>query len=438
MSLLPATSAGVAANERHGRFGDRRSVLVAAGALGLSFALPALPARAARRRGVERVRSLLVVWLAGGPSQLETFDPHPGGSVGGPTQAIPTALPGVRIAADYPQVAAMLDRFAVVRSLVSKEGDHGRGQYTVKTGYRPDPTAIHPALGAIAAHELPAPGLELPRFIALGASEFPSRGGYLGIEFDPYRVFAPGQKGQNLVPHVPADRQARRLDALDELTRSFEIGRGVAARRTFHEHTLREALTLMTSEQLTAFDLADEPDGVKLRYGDSDFGRGCLVARRLIEAGVRSVEITLSGFDTHARNFAGHTSQARLLDPALAALIGDLEDRDLLDSTLVLVMGEFGRTPSINPLDGRDHWPHGFSCLLAGAGIACGQVIGSTDPDGVTKQPADPVEIPDLSATILAALGIEGVREVTTSSGRPMRLSAGTPVRRLLRVEARS
>lgn len=419
---------------RAGR-GDRRSLLLAAASLGLTFALPALPARAARRRGVERPRSLLVVWLAGGPSQLETFDPHPGAPAGGPTRAIDTAIAGVRIAADFPLVAEILDRFAVVRSLVTKEGDHERGQYTVKTGYRPDPTAIHPALGAIAAHEFPAPGLELPRFIALGGAEFPSRGGYLGVEFDPYRVFAPGQNGQNLVPHVAAERQSRRLGALDVLTRSFESGRREAVRRTFHEHNLREALTLMTSEQLAAFDVDGEPDAVKARYGDSDFGRGCLVARRLVEAGVRSVEITLSGFDTHARNFAGHTAQARLLDPALAALVGDLESRDLLESTVVLVMGEFGRTPSINPLDGRDHWPHGFSALLGGAGIAAGQVIGSTDPEGVVKQPSDPVEIPDFSATVLAALGIDGGREVTTSIGRPMKLSPGTPIARLLRGE---
>ena len=192
----------------------------------------------------------------------------------------------------------------------------------------------------------------------------------------------------------------------------------------------------MTSEQLAAFDLDGESEAVKGLYGDSDFGRGCLVARRLVEAGVRSVEITLQGFDTHARNFAGHASQAKLLDPALAALVGDLEDRDLLDSTVVLVMGEFGRTPSINPLDGRDHWPHGFSCLLGGAGIATGQVIGSTDPDGVAKQPTDPVEIPDLSATVLAALGIDFAREVATLVGRPMKLSAGTPLARLLCGEA--
>ena len=209
------------------------------------------------------------------------------------------------------------------------------------------------------------------------------------------------------------------------------------------------ALGLLTSSQLAdALDLSKEDPRVVERYGSGDptvfmdengaprVPQSMLVARRLIEAGVRSVEITLAGFDTHARNFAGHTSQAKLLDPALAALVGDLEDRDLLESTVVLVMGEFGRTPSINPLDGRDHWPHGFSCLLGGAGIAAGQVIGSTDPEGVAKLPTDPVEIHDLSATVLAALGIDFAREVATLVGRPMKLSSGTPLAKLLRSEA--
>ena len=412
---------------------DRRSAVLTAAGLGLAFSLPALPARAARRRGPERPRSLVTVWLVGGPSQLETFDPHPGTVIGGPTRAIDTAIPGARIAADYPQLADRLDRFAVVRSLVSKEGDHERGQYTVKTGYRPDPTAVHPALGAIAARELPADGLEIPRFIAIGPGDFPSRGGYLGAQFDPYRVFRPGGRGQNLVPHVPPDRQSRRLGALDALGRSFERGREEAVRRTLHEHTLRRAVTLMGSEQLVAFDVDDEPEAVKARYGAGDFGRGCLVARRLLETGVRSIELTLSGFDTHAANFTGHAARAAVLDPALAALVTDLEERDLLESTVLLVMGEFGRTPAINPLEGRDHWPHGFSCLLGGAGIASGQVVGATDPDGVARMPTDPVEIADLAATVMAALRIDPATEVTTPGGRPMKFSSGSPVARLLR-----
>ena len=416
----------------HGR-PSRRALLSAGVGVSLSFALPPLTARAARIRGVERPRSLLVIWLAGGPSQFETFDPHPGTRAGGPTRAIDTRIPGVQVAADYPRLAGILDRFAVVRSLVSKEGDHERGQYAVKTGYRPDPTAVHPAIGAVAAHELPAPTLEIPRFVSLGASEFPSRGGFLGAEFDPYRVFAPGGRGQNLVPHVPADRQARRLAALDALGRSFERGRSEAVRRSLHGHVVREALELMDSEQLAAFEIDSEPAETKTRYGDGDFGRACLVARRLLEAGVRSVEVTLAGFDTHAANFSGHTARAADLDPALLALVGDLEGRDLLDSVTILVTGEFGRTPSINPLDGRDHWPHGFSCLLGGAGIATGQVFGATDPEGKSKAPADPIEIPDLTATVFSALGIDFAREIVTPVGRPLKLSPGTPVSRLLR-----
>lgn len=411
----------------------RRGVLAAAAGVGLSFALPPLAARAARMRGVERPRSLLVVWLAGGPSQLETFDPHPGSRVGGPTTAIDTRIPGARIAADYPRLAGVLDRFALVRSLVSREGDHERGQYAVKTGYRPDPTAVHPALGAIAAHELAAPGLAIPRFVSLGPSEFPSRAGYLGPELDPYRVYHPGGRGQNLVPHVAADRQERRLEALDAMTRSFERGRSEAVRRTLHEHVVGEALRLMDSEQLDAFEIDSEPEAVRARYGEGDFGASCLVARRLLEAGVRSVEVTLGGFDTHVANFDGHAARAAALDPALEALVLDLEERDLLQSTTILVTGEFGRTPSINPLDGRDHWPHGFSCLLGGAGIAAGQVIGATDPEGVVRAPSDPVEIPDLAATVLAAVGIDFARELVTPVGRPLKLSSGTPLGRLVR-----
>lgn len=418
------------------RLTTRRSVVVSAAALGLTFALPPLSARAARQRGPRRGRSLLVVWLAGGPSQLESFDPHPGTPIGGPTRAIATAIPGVRIAEHYPQVAGLLDRFAVLRSLVSKEGDHERAQYAVKTGYRPDPNLVHPALGAIAARELPAEGLEIPRFVSLGAAEFPSRGGYLGGELDPYRITSPGGRGQNLHPHVPPDRQARRLAALDALSASFARGREEAVSRTLHDRTLDDALRLMGSEQLSAFDVGQEPEAVRSRYGESDFGRGCLVARRLLETGVRSVEVTLRGFDTHAANFTGQAEQAAILDPALAALVGDLAERDLLDSTVLLVAGEFGRTPSINPLDGRDHWPHGFSCLLGGAGIATGQVIGATDPEGKAKSPDDPLEIADLSATVLAALGIDFAHEVQTPVGRPMRLSPGSPLPRLLRGDA--
>jgi hypothetical protein len=430
--MLPMLHRGRGGGRRDAVDPARRRWCVHVAGLGLSLVLPPLPARAAARRGPERPGALVTLWLAGGPSQFETFDPHPGTAVGGPTRAIDTSLAGVRIAAGYPQVAAVLDRFSIVRSLVTKEGDHERGTHAMKTGYRPDPVLVHPALGAVVAHELQTSGLDLPTHVALGPGGFRARGGYLGATLDPYHVPEPGGPGRNLRPPVDATRQGRRLAALEAASRAFEAGRAAAVRGTLHDHVRGSALALMDSPQLAAFDAAAEPQAVRDAYGDTPFGRGCLVARRLVEAGVRAVEVTLDGFDTHADNFGGHAALATTLDPALSALVTDLERHDLLDSTVVLVAGEFGRTPSINPLDGRDHWPHGFSALVAGGGIARGRLVGATDPAGRARQPQDPVDVADLAATVLAAVGIDGAREVETPAGRPMRLASGRPLERLL------
>lgn len=411
---------------------SRRALLQAAASLGLSFALPPLDLRAARERGAERKKSIITVWLAGGPSQLETWDPHPGTEIGGPTQAIETSIPGVQIASHYPRVAEQLAHLAVIRSLVSKEGDHERGAYMVKTGYRPDVTTIHPALGAIACHELPDPVVEIPMFVSLGHAPFRSRGGYLGDQFDPYHIHEPGYKGGNLDAGVDAERRQRRLKSLDVVSQSFTRGRRLRAEQTLHQHTIDAALRMMSSEQLKAFQLDDEPAAVKAAYGDTNFGRGCLVARRLVEQGVRAVEVSLDGFDSHADNFTAHELRGKVLDPALATLVQELRQRDLWQSTVVLVIGEFGRTPNINPLDGRDHWPTGFSCLVGGAGLRPGVVIGATDPAGEKKDPDDPIEIKDLFATVLNALGVDYAKELLTPIGRPMRLCEGRPIERLV------
>jgi uncharacterized protein (DUF1501 family) len=189
---------------------------------------------------------------------------------------------------------------------------------------------------------------------------------------------------------------------------------------------------MMSTDQLKAFQIDGEPQRVRGAYGDTLFGRGCLVARRLIETGVRAVEVTLSGFDTHANNFNGHRENARILDPALATLLRDLRERDLWQSTVVLVIGEFGRSPAINPLDGRDHWPSGFSCLIGGGGLKHGQVIGATDPEGNRKAPNDPIEVADLFATILKMFDVNFAHEVITPIGRPIAFSSGKPISRLL------
>lgn len=400
--------------------------------MGLSFLCPPLGARAAAQRGAERQKSLIVLWLQGGASQLETWDPHPGTAIGGPTQAIETSIPGVQIASLYPRTAEQLHRVSVIRSLVSKEGDHERATYVVKTGYRPDPTVIHPALGAIAVHELPDPRVEIPQFVSLLGGEFPSRGGYFGDQFDPYRIAQPGQNGENLVARVDDERQQRRLEGLGVVSQSFSRRRTKRVEQTLHQHTVDAALRMMRSDQLKAFALDDEPAAVKAAYGDSPFGRGCLVARRLVEVGVRAVEVTQSGFDSHADNFTAHELRAGYVDPALASLLKDLADRDLLQSTVVLVLGEFGRTPKINPLEGRDHWPTGFSCLVGGGGLKSGVVLGATDPTGEKKDPEDPIPVADLIATVLGALGVNFQRELITPIGRPLKLCDGAAIERLL------
>ena len=403
-------------------------------AAGLSFALPAMSARAADRRGPERAKSLILVWLAGGPSQLETWDPHPGTAIGGETEAIDTAIPNVQIAADYPQTAAVLDRFSVLRSLTSKEGDHERGTYYLLTGYRPDPSVQHPSVGAIVTRELPAPQLEVPGHVMLGASApfVKPRGGYFGDQFDAYQINEPGSGLQNIDDQVPVTRRQRRLRGLEVVSQAFAAGREPVAEATRHAETTAAAVKMMSSEQIAAFDLTDVPDSVKAAYGDSNFGRGCLVARRLVETGVRSIQVVLGGFDSHVDNFGIHSRKAGQLDPALASLVTELEDRDLLASTAVVVLGEFGRTPRVNPLGGRDHWPTGFGALVAGGGLRPGEVIGQTDPTGESMQPSDPVGIEQLYATVLTTLGIDPAFEDYTPAGRPLRLSEGEPIARLL------
>jgi hypothetical protein len=412
---------------------DRRSWMFTAAGAGLSFLLPPLSSRAADRRGPERAKSLLTVWLQGGPSQLETWDPHPGGAIGGPTQAIETTIAGLKIADLYPKTAEAIHLLSVIRSLVSKEGDHERGTYHLRTGYRPDPSVRHPSLGSILVHEKPPLGLELPPHVALDGGQWPPRGGFLGDEYDAFRIGNPGGPIANATPSVSDDRQKRRLDGLSVLERGFARGRPTVERRTLHQKTTEDALALMSSEQLKAFEIEDEPADVKAAYGDDRFGKSCLVARRLIETGVRAVEVTLEGFDSHTNNFEAHRDKAAILDPALAALLKDLEARDLLASTVVIVLGEFGRTPKINPFDGRDHWPNGFPCLIGGGGLASGRIIGATDPAGV-KDPERPVPIADLFATILSALDLDPTKELLSPIGRPLKLSDGSPVHELLSV----
>jgi hypothetical protein len=331
----------------------------------------------------------------------------------------------------YPQMAEQIQNLNVVRSLLSKEGDHERGTYFMKTGYRPDPVFKHPAVSAIVSHQHPAEGLEIPAHVSLGGGQWPARGGYFGASHDAFRVFNPGRQVNNMRPLVGEERQGRRLESLDVVTQAFARGRRIQTENTLHQLTVQRALKMMSSEQLKALELDDESESVKRAYGDTRFGRGCLVARRLIETGVRSVEVTLNGWDTHASNHGGHQTQAQILDPAFATLTAELKERELLDSTVVLCIGEFGRTPTVNPLGGRDHWPKWFSAVLGGGGLTTGKVIGETDPAG-KKDADDAIEVKDLYATVLQTLGVDYSEEFITPIGRPIAFSDGTPIERLM------
>lgn len=414
---------------------NRRQMLGVSAGMGLSFSLPALDLFAANQRGKERPISLITLWMDGGQSQLETWDPHPGGDIGGDVKSISTKMNGLKISNLLPNMAEQIHHLSVIRSLVSKEGDHERATAFVKTGYRPEPTTVYPALGAVIAEydeENPVQKMDIPRHVSLGGGQWPARGGYLGDRFDAFRVFNPGNNIQNMKARVKDKRQKTRLNNLEVLSNSFQMNRKLQTEKTLHQHSIERALAMMSSDQLEAFKIDKETDKTKKSYGDTQFGRGCLVARRLVETGVRAVEVSLSGHDSHANNHETQKARANDLDPAFAQLVADLVERDLYDSTIVLCISEFGRTPRINPVAGRDHWPTGFSCVIGGGGLKSGLLIGETDPEGVKKQPTDPITIQDLYATILEKIGIDYTVEKITPIGRPIMICEGTPIDRLL------
>lgn len=425
---------------------SRRSLLMSTGGSLFLSPLAGLLARSAEVdvNHAGRPKSVILLWLEGGPSQLETFDPHPGTRIGGDVAAIETTIPGLQISEFLPQVAQQMHRTALVRSVTSREGDHQRAVYNVKTGFRPDPVMIHPSIGAIVCHQSQQ-GAEIPRHISILPGGSPGRGGFLGPAYDAFKIFDPSGRVPDVKRRVSEERFGQRVDdMLSVVEAEFARDRlhGLSHNRTVHRVVTEAALTMMDSEQLSAFDISRETPAFVNRFGDSAFGRGCLAALRLIEVGVRCVEVTLGGWDSHVNNHELQASACRKLDSALATLLESLHDRELADSTLVVCGGEFGRTPNINALAGRDHWPHGFSVLLAGAGIRSGAVYGATSPqpdakadDLVGKNVEQAVGVEDLHATILAALDIPFHKVLDTPVGRPLAISEGEPIAALLENE---
>ena len=407
----------------------RRGFLAGAG-LGWLTPLGTALARVAEKERTS-AKSVIVLWLGGGPSQLETFDPKPGTNIAAGTKAIPTAAKGVRLAAGLEQLADQMEHVSLVRSLWSKEGDHERGTYALKTGFRPDPTVTHPSLGAILCHDLPGEGVEIPRHVSILPNEWPARGGTLGAEFDAFKVFDPAEKVPDTTPQVSQERFEQRLNDLKIVESAFAKGRGKRVEATGHMDTMARARRMMSSDQLKAFNVSRESAAVRKEYGDTAFGRGCLAARRLLEVGVRCVEVTLAGWDSHANNHQITTRLKGELDPAFAALLRDLHQRDAFKDTVLICLGEFGRTPQMNPLGGRDHWPHNFTAAIAGGGIRGGLAIGESDPDG-GKEPKDKYPAADLHATVLKAVGIDHEKTLRGPLGRTFPRSEGTPIAALL------
>ncbi|HMO13620.1 MAG TPA: DUF1501 domain-containing protein [Pirellulaceae bacterium] len=407
---------------------NRRTLLKVAGFSGISWLTPVAHqlARAEEQNRRKRPRSLIILWLEGAASQLETFDPHPGTEIAAGSKARNTSVNTIQLGEGLEQTAELMEHFAIVRSVVSREGDHERAIYNVKTGYRPDPTLVHPAIGSVVCHHFRQKDqgvVDIPRHVSVLAASAPARGGFLGNEYDAFKIGDPLRPIPDVRAPVDDQRFQRRVDDLRKLN--------ALSSRQFNAPHLDAALNMMSSEQLKAFDISSVAASERNAYGDAPFGRGCLAAVQLIEAGVRCVEVTLPGWDSHANNHQIQAERISVLDPAMAALIRDLQRRDLLDQTIVVCAGEFGRTPFMNIASGRDHWPHGFSIALAGGGIQGGRVIGETNPHP-KRDSADrlqdiknPQPIENVHASILHALGIDHEQEFSTPIGRPMPICEG-------------
>jgi hypothetical protein len=366
----------------------------------------------------------ILLYMAGGPSHLDTFDPKPGRPSAGGGKAIATAVDGVQIAEHLPLLAARARQLAIIRSLTSKEGNHDRARHLMHTSYPPQGGVDHPAFGSVVS-EVRAHG-GLPGYVAIAGPGEDS--GFIGAIHSPFPVKNPTKPVRYMSPAKGVDQQRfdRRLGLWRDLEAGFAGDRGGAYARS-QRAVGEQAVELMRSPSSAAFDLESEPTRTREPYGPSEFGQGCLMARRLVEAGVPFVEVTLNGWDTHQDNFPRVKELGAVLDRGMSALLDDLAARGRLSSTLVLWLGDFGRTPRINEKGGRDHFPACNVAVLAGGGIRGGQVVGATDQDGAEVRDR-PVTVPDLYRTIARALDLDPDKVRVAPSGRPIKTVNGGEV----------
>ncbi len=376
----------------------------------------------------------ILLLMTGGMPHLDTFDPKPGkADVMGPTGTVPSKLTGEPFADTIPNLAALADRMTVIRSMYQRTADHQQATYTMRTSYAPIPSIVHPSLGPWAQQLLGKRHETLPDSVTIGAGVAHPGGGFMAPSFSPMPVDSADRGIQNMKPagfsySAEAMKRyegilARRLklsEELDETFRAEVAHEKVKAYTEFYDETLK----FLRSEDLLLFDLNEEKDEQRDRYGRTPFGQGCLLAKRLVKGGVRFVEVTHGGWDTHIDNFERVPMLAGTMDVAVSSLIRDLEAEGLLDRTLVVIATEFGRTPVINGNSGRDHHSIAFSCVLAGGGAKRGHIIGKSDAKG-DRLETDPHEPKHLNATIAKALGMDLAKVVHSPSGRPFTVSSG-------------
>lgn len=380
--------------------------------------LDILAARAAdESQGKPRHKSCILLFMQGGPSHIDTFDPKPENKTS-EIKAINTAVTGIQVGEHLPKVAQSMKDIALLHGMSTSEGSHGRARYYMHTGYREGVGGvIHPSLGAIASAKLGKLDDPLPNFVSVGQG-FGS--GYLGPFHAPLEINDPARGVENLKPNDDLAAFDKRANLLDEIEKGF-LDRVQTPSAQAHQATYQRAAQLMHSSKAKAFDINAEPAALRDAYGRNRFGDACLLARRLVENGVAFIEVQLGGWDTHRDNAARIKSLCGQLDPAMGALIKDLKDRGMLQDTLVVWMGDFGRTPTVGKQGGRDHYPRAWTTALAGAGIKAGQAVGRTDKQGATVEDR-PVNAIDFMATVCSALGIDYTKNFYTRDGRPMRI----------------
>lgn len=389
----------------------------------------AMQAAAPAPGGKPKDLSIILLWCAGGMSQMETWDPKPEADekYRGKFNAIPTNVDGIRLGEHLPMTARQADKFTIIRSMTGKDAVHESAQSFALTGHAPLAGLLFPAVGSIVARELP-PQNELPPYVITGGSAAAwEQATFLGPQYNPFAAGNPNDpkyKVRDLdlpmgVDWARLERRNSLLAVADRYFRQFDTAHAIDTMSTHY----KTALTLISSERARkAFDIAAEPEKLRERYGRTATGQGCLLARRLVESGVRFVSVRTANWDHHQEVF-NSLSRTNLpeFDRAYSALLEDLSQRGLLGSTIVMVGTEFGRTPEINVNSGRDHWPNAYSVVIAGGGIQGGRVIGKTDKNcwAVTEKP---VHVEELLASIYSKLGIDPTKVYPTPIGRPVRI----------------